>query len=454
MKKNKEHLRILVVDDEIEYLEAMEIILEDAGYSIDRASSGEEALEKLKVGEYDLVLSDLIMGGIDGLQLLESVKDKYPETEVIITTGFGSVKNAVEAIKKGAYTYFIKGHDPDELVMEIGKFATLKSLKKENEILRDQQKNKKFVLETKSPKFKQALEMAKRAAVSNANILILGESGVGKEVFAHYIHQCSDRSEELFIGVNCHAFSDSLLESELFGHEKGAFTGAHERRKGRFEAAENGTILLDEIGDISLSTQVKLLRVIEGKTIERIGSNTSMAVDFRLLCATNKDLQKAIEQGGFREDLFYRISTITIEIPPLRERKEDLPDLIDFFIAKSSNDLKRDISGMDPEVMAHLLSYDYPGNVRELKNMVERLVVLAEDGVIKKMDIQSSNEIAPAIEDPEDIRPLKDLRKELESKYIQMALDKCQNNMTLTSKKLGISRRQLFNKIQEYGLNK
>ena len=452
MKAKKEHLKILAVDDEVENLKALKIILGNKGYEVDLANSGEEAIDILEKKEYDLVITDLKMGGISGMELLENITNKYKDTEVIIITGYGTVNNAVEAIKKGAYSYFIKSHDPEELIIEIEKIKKLKSLEKDNEFLREQQDGGNFLLETKSSKFANALDIAKKAALSNANILILGESGVGKEVFAKYIHKCSERNSQPFVAVNCHTFSDSLLESELFGHEKGAFTGAIERRKGRFEAANEGTILLDEIGDISLSTQVKLLRVLEEKSIERIGSNKSIDVDFRLLCATNKELKEAITEGDFREDLFYRISTITIEIPPLRERKEDLPALIDFFISRFSKDLKKTISEIDDEVMVYLLSYDYPGNVRELKNMLEMLVVLSENGVIKYKYVKDKIETVVKMENIEEIRPLRDVRKEMEAEYIKYALNLCEGNMNMTSEKLGMSRRQLFNKITEYNI--
>ncbi len=452
MKANMESLRILAVDDEEKHLRAMKIILGDKGYEVDLANSGEEALLKLEIKEYDLVITDLKMGGIDGVELLEMISQKYTHTEVIIVTGYGSVKNAVEAMKKGAYSYFIKSHDPEELILEIAKIRKLKSLEKDNEILREQQDQDNFLLTSKSRAFRNALDIAKKAAQSNSNILILGESGVGKEVFAKYIHRCSERNRKPFIAVNCHVFSDSLLESELFGHEKGAFTGAIERRKGRFEAAKEGTILLDEIGDISLSTQVKLLRVLEEKSIERIGSNKPIDVNFRLLCATNKDLKEAISEGAFREDLYYRISTIKIEIPPLRDRKEDLPALIDFFISQYSNDLKKGIKSIDDEVMTYLLNYDYPGNVRELKNMIEMLVVLSEKGVIQYKYVKDKIETVVKMESIEDIRPLREVRKEMESKYIEYALNLCEGNMNLTSEKLGMSRRQLFNKITEYNI--
>lgn len=452
MKKNENIFKILVVDDEKEYREVFQMILEDKGYITEVACSGEEALEKLKNKKYDLVLSDLIMSGMDGVELLKKIKEEFSETEVIIVTGYGTVKNAVEAMKKGAYTYFIKSHDPEELLIEIEKIKKLVFLENDNEILKGQVPDSKFMLNTDNKRFKKIIDIAQKAAKSNANILILGESGAGKEVFARHIHNFSDRNDKHFVAVNCHAFSDSLLESELFGHEKGAFTGAIDRRMGRFEAAHRGTLFLDEIGDISLSTQVKLLRTIETRKIERLGSNKSIDVDFRLICATNKEMHKSIIDGEFREDLFYRISTITIEIPPLRERKEDIPNLIDFFFEKSKVDLKKKVLKIEKEVMDFLINYDYPGNVRELKNIVERLVVLSENGIIKEIDLPEYKDNHTRIEETQEIKPLKEIRKEAEAKYIEKVLEKCGYNITEAARKLDISRRQLFNKINEYKL--
>lgn len=466
MKGNFNHFKILIVDDEEEYREVFKEILDEKGYITKAASSGEEALNILKTHSFHLVLTDLIMKGIDGIELLEKIKEEYSETEVIIITGYGTVENAVAAMKKGAFTYFIKSHDLEELTIEIEKIRKIFYLENDNEIFKNQQKNSKYMLNTNNKKFIKIINMAEKAANSNVNILILGDSGVGKEVFAKYIHSCSERKDRHFLAVNCHAFSDNLLESELFGHEKGAFTGAIEQRKGRFEAAHGGTLFLDEIGDISLSTQVKLLRTIETKKVERIGSNKTMDVDFRLISATNKDIQKSISNGEFREDLFYRISTIIIEIPPLRDRKEDLPNLIEFFLEKSKLELKKQIHTIEKKVMERLLSYDYPGNVRELKNIIERLVVLSENGIIKDIDLskyrvdserdtksrEEKIDNNKEVEEIQRIRSLKDIRSEAEAKYIKKALEISGNNVTEAARKLSISRRQLFNKINEYKL--
>ena len=452
MTIKNQSFKILIVDDEQEYRETLDLILQSNGYCTDVVSSGQEALEKLKKENFHLVLTDFIMSGMNGIELLEEIKRDYSETEVIIFTGYGSVKNAVEAMKKGAFTYFIKSHDPEELLLAIEKLIRLMDLQNKNSVLLTDQANLQFMLDTSNERFKKTLDIARKAAASSVNILILGESGVGKEVFARYIHRCSERDKEPFVAVNCHAFSETLLESELFGHEKGAFTGAHERRIGRFEAAHEGTLFLDEIGDTSLDTQVKLLRTIENKKIERIGSNKSIDVDFRLICATNRDIYKMVTDNSFREDLFYRISTIIVEIPPLRDRREDLPELINFFFKKTQDDLKKNIVKIEPDAMRFLLNYHYPGNVRELKNIVERLVVLSDRGVVRAEDMPDMRGTLTSGHDSEGIKTLKEFRSEVESGYIQEILKVCNYNMTETAKKLGISRRQLFNKLTEYGL--
>ena len=385
------YFKILVVDDEPPFRQVMERILRKKGFDVDMASSGQEALEKIKHSRYDLVLTDLIMKGIDGIKLLEILKTEETDLEVIMVTGYGSVKNAVEAMRKGAFSYFIKSHNPDELLMEIEKVKKIIELKTENELLKDNQAQSPFIIESKSPKFRQVVDIAKKITKSNSNVLILGESGTGKEIIARYIHENSARSSRQFMPVNCHAFSGTLIESELYGYEKGSFTGAMKDRRGRIEASGGGTLFLDEIGDMQLDTQIKLLRTLETKKIERIGSNQSIFVDFRLISATNSDIKEKIANGSFREDFFYRISTIIIELPPLRERKEDLPALIDFFIKKFQVEQQKTILEVEQDVISYLMTYNYPGNVRELKNIIERLVVLSENGILRKEDLPSFN---------------------------------------------------------------
>ena len=434
-------MKILIVDDEKEYRMILKKIIEKHGYSVDVACSGEEAIKKIKNEKFNLILSDLIMDKMNGIELLSKVKESDNDIEVILVTGYGSIQNAVEAMKKGAFSYFIKGDPPEELINEI---------KKVEEKFKDDTDGE-FILKTNNKKFLELLELAKNAAKSNVNILILGESGVGKDVIANYIHNCSDRKERDFIPVNCCAFSDSLLESELFGHEKGAFTGALDKRIGRFESANNGTLFLDEIGDISLDVQVKLLRVLEKRTVERIGSNEEINVDFRLICATNKNLNNEIRKGNFREDFFYRISTIVLEIPTLRERKEYIEMLIKFFLNQCEKEFNKNIKKIDEKVMSFLMNYNYPGNLREMKNIIRRLVVLTQNGIITSKYLP--NESSILIEDDYDeVRPLREIRREFEAEYIEKVLGKCKNNVSEAARRLEISRRQLSNKINEYNI--
>ena len=450
-------LKILVVDDEVEYQNVYKMILEDEGYLVETVSSGKEVLEKLKGEEFNLVLADLIMEGMNGIQLLKEIKKDYEETEVIIVTGYGSIESAVEAIKLGAFSYFIKDHDPEELLLEIGKVKNIFELKIENKSLKKERKLDNYLITTQNERFKELLNIVGKAAKSNASIFITGESGVGKEIMARYIHKTSNR-KGMFIPVNCQALSDNLLESELFGHEKGSFTGAFEQRIGRFEEASGGTLFLDEIAEIPISIQTKLLRALDTKTIERIGSNKQIKIDLRFITATNKNIVKAIEKGEFREDLYFRINTIPIRIPPLRERREDLPMFIDFFLKKYEIELKKKIVKVEDEVMNFLLVYDYPGNIRELKNMIERLVVLSEEGIIKSKYLPKDREVKETknieISSLDELPSLKDYRNCLEKEYIEKVLNKSEKDMDLAAETLGISKRQLYNKISDFAINK
>jgi DNA-binding NtrC family response regulator len=453
--------KILVIDDEIEYREVLENILRINGYDVDTAESGEKGLELLEKQNYNLVITDLIMNGIDGIEFLKQAKEKYFDLEVLIITGYGSVNNAVEAMRKGAFGYFVKSHDPEELIMEVKKIEKITSLESSNAVLRIQQESSDYLLETKNAAFKTVLNIAKRVAANDTNVLILGESGVGKEILARYIHQCGNRKNYPFISINCSSFPETLVEAELYGYEKGSFTGAATSRIGRFEAADKGVLFLDEIGDISLKIQVKLLQNLETKQIQKIGSNKNIKIDFKLIAATNKNLQDAIDEGAFREDLFYRISTIVIKIPPLRERKEDIKNLLYFFIRKAEKNLNKKIKGLDPKLFNFLKNYNYPGNLREMRNIVERLIVLSDEKTLNFNDLPeycfSSKTLKKNTNKQEiihysNIRPLKEVRKEFEKNYIQSALDLCQGNISKTSKKLNLSRRQLTNKINEYNL--
>ncbi|MGK0466373.1 sigma-54-dependent transcriptional regulator [Clostridium sp.] len=447
------NFKILIVDDEIEYQDVYEMILSDKGYYVRCVSSGSQAISLLKKESFHLVLTDLIMPEMGGMELLEKIKKNYVDTKVIIVTGYGTIETAVSAIKKGAFSYFIKSHESEELLIEIKKIEKLRELEQDNKYLRGQQNNKRYLLKTNNKNYENMLKLIDKAAVSNASILITGESGVGKEIIAKHIHQSSHRNNNHFVAVNCQALSENLLESELFGHEKGAFTGALEKRIGRFEEADEGTLFLDEIGEIPVNIQVKLLRTLDTKAIERIGSNKVINVDLRLISATNRNIYKTIENGDFREDLFYRINTIIIEVPPLRERKEDISMFIDFFFERYSKEQNKKINSIEQEVMNFLLSYNYPGNIRELKNIIERLVVLSEEGKIIKADLPE-NKLGNTtnLTDTNMIIPLKSYRREIEIEYISRVLIQCEGNLTDAAKMLNISRRHLFSKVTEYKL--
>ncbi len=436
-------MKILIIDDEVEYATVMKKIISKKGYDVNIAISGMEGIAIIeKDKNYDLILSDLIMDKMNGVEVLEKVKNINKEIEVILVTGYGTIENAVEAMKKGAFSYFIKSNPVEDLLNEIQKVKESIALKRPNI------NNKEFKLTTKSKKFEDVIKLAEKVAISDVNVLILGESGVGKDVLARYIHKVSNRNNKPFIAVNCCAFSDGLLESELFGHEKGAFTGANEMRKGRFELSNNGTLFLDEIGDVSLDIQVKLLRTLENKVIERLGSNKQIKSDFRLITATNKNLQEEIIKGNIREDFFYRLSTITITIPPLRERKEDLNELIKFFIEKYEVKYNKKINIIDTDVMEFLINYDYPGNIRELKSIINRMIVLSDNGKLSREYLPNINK--DEVHKEVEIKPLREIRKEFECEYIEKVLIQCGNNISQASKKLDISRRQLTNKIAEY----
>lgn len=447
-------LKILIVDDEEAYCDVLAMVLETEGYQAKQCTKSKEVIDILKTEDFDLIISDLIMPEMDGVALLKAVKKFRPGICFIMLTAYGTIENAVQAMKQGAFTYVIKGGDPEELLKEIQNIGKLKQIQN-REPADPAEQSGNFMMQTKNGAYREVLTLASKAAKSDVNILILGESGAGKEVIAQYIHNESNRSKKSFYATNCHIFSDSLLESELFGHEKGSFTGAFSTRIGRFEAARSGTLFLDEIGDIPLSTQAKLLRAIETKKINRIGSNEEIKVDFRLISATNKDLAKEIKEGNLREDLFYRLSTIIIQVPPLRHRKEDLPDLIRYFAEKAQSALSLESVEIDKEVIDFLLDYHYPGNVRELKNIIERMVVLSDDGRIKADSIPN----LLYKNDSDDLKALfearyslKDLRREVESRYIENVLKRNLYNIAKSAKDLDISTRHLFNKISEYGI--
>lgn len=449
------NFRILMVEDEPAYAAGINDILKLEGYDVKWVKSGEEALETLKWRPFDLLLTDLMLPGMDGTKLLVEARKQSPEMQLLMMTAYGTIETAIKAMKSGASGYYVKGNDLDELMKEVaGCYDIWSQQQALSEVDSETVLN---LLNTKNKAFQKVVEQASKAAKSQASILLLGESGVGKEVMAHFIHEASKRNGA-FVAVNCQALSEQLLESELFGHMKGAFTGAIEDRKGRFEIAHGGTVMLDEIADISLATQVKLLRVIELKQVERIGSNKSELVDFRLIAATNKPVETMVATGEFREDFFYRISTVVLKIPPLRKRKEDLPALIAHFLSKSAQAMGMPLCQITDGAMEMLTGYDYPGNIRELKNLIERLVIFQENGKITEELVSQclpEKNIDSSVEDAERQlyrMSLRDYRAEAEKVYIKKQLGRHSYHLTQTAEAMGITRRQLFNKMKALGI--
>lgn len=460
----KENLKILLVDDEQDYCDVLKMILETKGYATMTCNNGQEALELLEKSDFDIVVTDLSMPVMDGYQLLLEIKAREYDVQVLMLTAYGTIEKAVESMKAGAYTYVTKGADPEVLLMEIQRAAEMRDATRENKLLKEKNVQLKerlggeYMLKSNSEKFRQVLTLAERAAVSEANILILGESGAGKEVLASFIHDRSERRDKDFMEFNCQALSESILESELFGHEKGAFTGATQKRIGHFEAAHGGTLFLDEIGGVSVNLQAKLLKAIENKIIYRMGSSTPIKVDFRLITATNRNLKEDIDKELFRSDLFYRLSTIVLEIPPLRERRDDISLFLDFFLDKYGRAMKKENIRMSDRVRRLLMDYDYPGNIRELRNIVERLLVLSADGEIREEYLPSemlntkTEESKESILETDYTETLKEYRSKAEKAYIEGLLELYPDDMNQVAEILSITRRQLFNKLVEFGL--
>src|SRR6187200_2128276 len=380
--------RILVADDHDSLRRGIVRALTDAHHDVDEAANGNIAIEKLHEGAYDVVLSDLKMGGSDGMDVLRTAKSLHPTTNVILMTAFGTVNTAVEAMKIGAFDYVQKPFEIEEMELKVNKAIELRRLRHELEYLRHEQQetyNFERIVGASEP-LQSVLTVVKKVAKSNTTVLIRGETGTGKELIAGAIHHNSLRAGRNFVKVNCAALQENLLESELFGHEKGAFTGADRQRIGRFEQADGGTLFLDEIGDMSASTQAKILRVLQEHEFERLGGTRTIRVDVRLIAATNRDLSAMVAAGQFREDLYYRLNVVSVETPPLRERKEDVQALANFFIRRFVGELKKKVDGLDSEAQKLLVRYNWPGNIRELENAIERAALLAESPMISSSD--------------------------------------------------------------------
>jgi two-component system response regulator AtoC len=450
--------RILIVDDEENFRHMLSVILKKEGYDIETASNGGEALQKIALNPFDQILCDIRMPQMDGLEFLNEVKKMEVDATIIMMSAYGTVDIAIEAIKLGAYDYISKPFKPDEIILTLRKAEERERLRKENKLLREEVK-KEYSFEnivSKNKKMQSIFEVIKKVAQYKSTILITGESGTGKELVARALHYHSDRSQNPFIPVNCGAIPENLLESELFGHAKGAFTDAIRTKKGLFEEADDGTLFLDEIGELPAQLQVKLLRVLQDGEIRRVGESKSIQIDVRIIAATVKNLAKEVNEGRFREDLFYRLNVLPIHLPPLRERKEDIPLLVNHFIKKYAQSLSKNVVGIQPKALERFMNYSWYGNVRELENMIERAIVLTdrdqielENLPIEIQDFQDKIQMTPLSEDEYSI---KKASKVLEMNLIKKALKKTKGNHTHAAKILEISHRALLYKIKEYGI--
>ncbi|MDD4873758.1 MAG: sigma-54 dependent transcriptional regulator [Dehalococcoidales bacterium] len=438
--------KIILVDDEEIIRRSFFDWLDDIGYSVFMAGNGVEALQIIKDEKPNIAIVDLIMPGMAGVDVLKRAKEICPGIEVIIMTAYGSIPTAINAMREGAFDYIEKPFCPEKAEILIEKIIEHQRIVEENTLLHHKL-NERYSFENiiyKSSKMQGVIELVKVVAKSNATVLITGESGTGKELVARAIHNHSYRHDKLFVAISCAALPESILESELFGHEKGSFTGAHIQRKGKFEIANNGTLFMDEIGDMSASIQVHLLRVLEEKEFTRVGGNELVKVDVRLVSATNKDMKEAIAKGKFREDLYYRLNVVNIELPPLRNRKEDIPLLTRYFLKRFAIENRKEIVDFSPEAVDHLLKYEWPGNVRELENVIERAVILAKNNIINLDDLpQKTILLTDKTYSEESI-------KDVEKKHISNVLEESGWNYTKAAGILGISRVTLYNKIKAY----
>jgi two-component system response regulator PilR (NtrC family) len=453
--------QILVVDDEKSMCEFLEIMLKKDGYEVTSTTSGEKALELLDNNLYSMVLTDVKMPGVTGFEVLRKSKEVSPDTVVIMITAYGSPEGAVTAIKEGAYDYVTKPFRVEEVKLTIKKSLERSNLIKENIRLRQavEERYKFWNLIGKSPKMQRVYELVEKVSQTKANVLITGESGTGKELVAKAIHYNSIRKDQSFVTLNCGAIPENLLESELFGHMKGSFTGAIANKRGLLEMAAGGTLFMDEIGELPLPLQVKLLRVIQEREFKRVGGTEDIKVDVRIISASNQDLQQKVAQGTFREDLFYRLNVIQIKLPPLRERKEDIPLLVNHFVRKYSAETGKEITGVSSEALELLLSYDFAGNVRELENIVERSITLETSPTITDRHIRSylnermmSKSIPPTLEIPEEGIDLNKVVEDLEKAFILKALEHAEGVKKKAAELLGMNFRAMRYKLAKYDL--
>ena len=442
-------VNILIVDDEEIVRESLSSWLEEDGYEVAAAENGFRALERLPEKDWNLAMVDLKMPGMDGIQLMDEIRKIKPETIVIIMTAYATVDTAVQAMKKGAYDYIVKPFNPEDLSLTIRKIIEHQKLVKENLYLRKELK-KQYRLHdmvSKNHKMIEIFELVKTVAKSNSIVLVQGESGTGKELLSRAIHMESPRRDDPFVSVSCASLTESLLESELFGYDKGAFTGADQARSGKIELAKDGTLFLDEIGDISLKLQMDLLRVIEQREFRRVGGTQLIPITSRIITSTNRDLAKAIKEGKFREDLYYRLNVISVHIPPLRERKEDIPLLVEHFIERFNIEMGKNVDGLAETAMRTLMDYHWPGNARELRNVIERSMVVTKGRMILDTDLSLPR--APEVQNSRG----KSL-SEMEKEHIRQVLHDNKWNIIRSAQVLGIDRVTLYNKIRKYELKK
>jgi two-component system response regulator AtoC len=445
----KENAQILVVDDEPTVCLALVNWLKEENYLAMAVEDGPKAIAAVREGNWDIVLLDLKMPGMDGLEALREIKKIAPQTIVILMTAYASVASAVQAMREGSHDYIVKPLDVEELTLMLNKIVEHQQLVTENILLRQRlsEYNEFEDIIGRSPPMQEVFELIETVADSNATVLITGETGTGKELIARAIHTRSSRRYNPFIAVSCGALPETLLESELFGHEKGAFTGAHRTKKGRFEMAHGGTLFLDEIGDISLKTQVKLLRVLQEKNFHRLGGTAQVDVDVRLIAATNRNLTDAVEEGIFRSDLYYRLNVVSVHMPPLRDRREDIPLLAAHFINKYNLECNKRFDRVEEKAMETMMGYHWPGNVRELENVIERAIVIDQGPEVKVKHLPFCSVDMPAVDEPQVL-------EEVEKLHIQKMLERHGWNIARTARLLNIDRTTLHKKIKKFALKR
>jgi len=457
--------RILIVDDDKAFIVATVALLKDEGYDITTATSGLDARKHIDERKFDLILSDLVMTGLNGIELLQYIKRKMPDATVMMVTGFGSVQTAVEAMRYGAYDYLTKPCHNEELLIKVRRAIQERNKTEEIERLRDlleSTANFSNII-TRNAKMKQVFKLVRQVAGTDVTVLVLGETGTGKELIAKAIHLNSPRKEKPFVVVQCSAIPESLMESELFGHERGAFTGAARQRMGKFEEADGGTIFLDEIADVPLDIQTKLLRILQDKQVARLGSNTMITTDVRIIAATNRDLEVMATQGKFREDLLYRLNVFPITLPPLRERLDDLPLLAEYFLQKHQVLAVRPITEIAPSVIHAMMNYSWKGNVREVENLIKRALIKAEGTAITSIELPSlAGTVEPTNNEASETvtttsipykKYLDQITRDAEQKYLVRILKECKGNLNQVARMMEIDRKTVYRKIEDYKID-